>query len=126
MIGFFGLGQGIDPLYFDARTALSYLLFAALQQFLLQKVVLEALDQTRLSRALVVVFSASIFALWHVPNLLLMGVCFVVALLWCSHFLRFRSLSTLIFSHALLGWLLSVLFPQQWLRSAKIGVMYFW
>lgn len=125
-LGFWGLGQGLTPLLFDAKMAFSYALFAGVQQMLLQGVVLAALERTPMPRALVVVMAASMFALWHLPNLVLMLACFVAALLWCSHFLRFRSFTPLVLSHAVLGWLLSVLFPQAWLRSAKIGVMYFW
>lgn len=126
VIGFAGVGQGLTPLFFDLRMAASYLLFAALQQFLLQGVVVLCLEQTRLPRSWVVLLAAFLFALWHLPNLLLMLACFVAALLWCAHFLRFRAFAPLIVSHACLGWLLSVVFPEQWLRSAKIGVMYFW
>lgn len=125
-VGFAGFGPGLSPLMLEPKLAFSYLLFAALQQLLLQGVVLASLERLNLPRAWVVVLAASMFALWHLPNTVLMVLCFVAALLWCNHFLRYRSLMPLILSHAVLGWLLSIVIPQAWLRSAKIGVMYFW
>lgn len=123
-LGMFGLGSNRSEL--DLRMAMSYLLFAGLQQVLLQALVVVALEHTRWSQRWVVLFAAGLFALWHAPNLVLMLACFVAALLWCAHFLRYRRLTPLVLSHALLGWWISVIFPELYLRSAKIGVMYFW
>jgi hypothetical protein len=105
--------------------ALKYLLFAALQQGLLQGFVLHSLRRTRLAHGAAITLSAGMFALWHTPNGTLMLLCFCAALFWCWHYLRHGQLLPLVLSHALLGWVCTGAMPETLLRSANVGVGFF-
>jgi len=116
---------GLEPQHFGLLLALKYLAFAAFQQWLLQTLVWTNLRRAALARSTAVLLSALLFALLHTPNFILMLLCFVGALFWCGHYVKYRRLLPLIFSHAFLGFLCVSVIPTSVLRSADIGVVFF-
>jgi hypothetical protein len=102
----------------------NYLVFAWLQQFLLSRLLI-SFRRAALGRPASVLISASIFALLHAPNFMLMCLCFLAALYWCTHYLRYRNIWPLVLSHAVLGWCATTIIPNDILRNAKIGFGFF-
>jgi hypothetical protein len=117
------IGFGL-PTINDSPSIGSYFIFAAMQQFLLALIVF-AFRRCALSRHATIYCSALVFALLHAPNFMLMCLCFIAALFWCQHLLRYRNVWVLALSHALLGWLANGAIPFEILRSAKVGAAFF-
>jgi hypothetical protein len=103
---------------------LRYLVWAAAQQWVLQRVLAPQLNPGR-PDLLARLPAASAFALLHLPNFELMVLCLFAALWWIGHFRRHRAWLPLIVVHALLGLALPELLPQDWLHSAEVGFRYF-
>jgi membrane protease YdiL (CAAX protease family) len=108
----------------DWQRLFAYLAFAALQQLLLQKMLLARFSQAMPERA-AMLLAAVIFALWHTPNFGLMCLSFIAALLWCALYLRDQALSPLIVSHLLLGWFTLACVPTDLLRNTQVGSAFF-
>lgn len=106
-----------------ADDVLRYALWAAVQQWLLQRVLARQLNPGPELRARLP--AASAFALLHLPNFELMILCFLAALWWIGHYQRHRAWLPLIVIHALLGLALPELLPPDWLHSAEVGFRYF-
>jgi membrane protease YdiL (CAAX protease family) len=119
------IGFGWPNAQASLTLALKYLLFAALQQFLLQVFVLHSLRRAKLAKSVAITLSAFMFALWHTPNFTLMALCFCAGLFWSWHYMRHGKLLPLVLSHALLGWICSGVMPETLLRSANVGVGFF-
>ena len=107
---------------------LRYLLWAMLQQWLLQRVLQPVLSPvanrtTRLSW-LAALPAAAAFAALHLPNFELAVLCLLAGLWWTRHFQRHHSWLPLITVHVLLGSLLPELLPPDWLYSAEVGARY--
>jgi hypothetical protein len=125
LCGILLIGFGWPNAQANLTLALKYLLFAALQQFLLQVFVLHSLRRAKLAQSVAITLSAFLFALWHTPNFTLMTLCFCAGLFWCWHYARFGKLLPLALSHALLGWICTGVMPETLLRSANVGVGFF-
>ncbi len=103
---------------------LRYLLWAALQQLLLQRVLIPVLNGKQ-AAILSGMPAAAAFALLHMPNLSLMALCMLAGLWWSDHHQRHRSYLPLVVIHAALGVALSMLLPASWLYSAEVGERFF-
>jgi membrane protease YdiL (CAAX protease family) len=101
-----------------------YIVFALVQQALLQDFFL--LRLLRLVRSpLVAALSASaIFSLAHLPNPILTVATFVWGFSACLFFLRYRSLYALALSHAILGITLAITIPGPVIRNMRVGLGY--
>lgn len=113
--------HGVAP---EPLSALRYLGWALLQQFMLQVVVARRL-QVAGNREVATLATATLFALLHAPNAPLMLLTFAGGLLWTAWFLRRRALLPVALAHAAAALLIGGLVaPEGWLRSLEVGARY--
>jgi membrane protease YdiL (CAAX protease family) len=91
-----------------------YLLWALLQQAVLQRVLYARLRKSLSPRSAAWVAALG-FALWHTPNLGLMLLTLLGGRLWCELYERHGRLAPLVFSHTVIG-----LLALQWLAPAVV------
>ena len=107
-----------------AEAFASYALWAIAQQWLLQGYFLPRLAQVTPSESWAAAIVAGLFAMAHLPNVILT----VMALFWglaaSFLFLRFRSIVTLGFSHAILGIAVAISIPGPVLHNMRVGLAY--
>jgi hypothetical protein len=108
----------------DVGLALTYLAFAAAQQWLLQRILLRGFAATA-PAALAIALAALCFSALHMPNFTLMLLCSAAALGWCSAYRAGIPFWCLVLSHACLGWLATELLPGDVLRGADVAVQHF-
>ncbi|MFZ1937776.1 MAG: CPBP family intramembrane glutamic endopeptidase [Terracidiphilus sp.] len=107
-----------------AGAFVGYAIWAIAQQWLLQAYFLPRLAHLMPREGLAAAVVAGLFAMVHLPNMILA----VVALFWglaaCFLFLRFRSVLTLGLAHAILGITLAVSIPGPVLHNMRVGLAY--
>jgi membrane protease YdiL (CAAX protease family) len=101
-----------------------YIVFAFVQQALLQDFFLLRLLRLLKRPATAAVCAATIFSLAHLPNPILTAATFVWGLIACLFFLRYRSLYALAVAHAILGITLAVTIPGPVIRNMRVGLGY--
>lgn len=111
------------PAMFLDRYA-GYMLFALVQQALLQDYFLLRLLRLIRRPETAALAAAAIFSLAHVPSPILMVATFVWGLAACLFFLRYRSLYSLAIAHAILGIALAVCVPGPVIRNMRVGLGY--
>jgi membrane protease YdiL (CAAX protease family) len=101
-----------------------YLVWALLQQFILQDYFLLRLLRITESSAASVLIAAFLFAAAHLPN----PVLTVATLFWgtaaCFIFLRYRSLYVLAVAHWMFGLCLAITVPNDMSRHMRVGLGY--
>lgn len=102
-----------------------YVLWAALQQWLICCVFAERLRASGLAPHWIALAAALVFALLHTPNAALMLATFTGGLLWSAIWLRERGLWPIALSHALAAGLLVQGLPPVLLRSAEVSLRFF-
>ncbi len=103
-----------------------YVLWAFVQQVLLQDFFLRRLLHLLQGRQAAAAFAAAgIFAFAHLPNPVLAPVTLVWGAAACFLFLRYRNLLTLGVAHAIFGITLSVSLPPPVIRGMHVGLGYF-
>lgn len=120
------LGSGITG--FDMpgiQHASKYLVWAAIQQFLICVIVAGRAEILCGNRQAAILFAALVFAMLHSPNAMLMQLTFVGGLIWVWNWQRHRALLANIIAHAVCGLLLSQSLPADWLYSAEVSARYF-
>jgi len=65
-----------------------------------------------------------LYALAHIPNLLLTALSFVGGMLFCEFFRRWRNLFPLGVIHGALGMTIAASFPDRWLHHMRVGIGY--
>ncbi|MDP9051697.1 MAG: CPBP family intramembrane metalloprotease [Acidobacteriota bacterium] len=111
------------PSMFLKRYA-GYMIFACVQQALLQDFFLLRLLRIMRSPQTAAVAAAAIFSLAHLPNPILMVVTFIWGLTACLLFLRYRNLYVLAVAHAILGVTLPMSVPGPVIRNMRVGLGY--
>jgi hypothetical protein len=111
------------PTLFIQRFA-GYILFACIQQFLLQNFFLLRLLHILQRPARAVFVAAAIFSLAHLPNPVLTILTFIWGLAASAWFLHYRSLYALAVAHVILGTTLAVSVPGPTLRNMRVGLGY--
>jgi hypothetical protein len=101
-----------------------YLVWAVMQQFLLQSYFLWRLLRIMRSRRAAVLAAASLFAIAHIPNPVLTPVTLVWGVLACMLFLRYRNIYTLGIAHGILGLALAVTVPNSIHHHMRVGLGY--
>lgn len=105
-------------------SVLAYMLWALVQQFILQDFFLVRLLRLLPTRTVAVMVTAALFAVAHLPNAFLM----VVTLLWgiaaCALFLRYRDLYSLGVAHGIVGLCLGIAIPNAVHHQMRVGLRY--
>ncbi len=107
------------------RHALTYLGWAALQQWLILAFVLPRLEALLPARKWAVLGAALVFAALHTPNGLLMQLCFAAELWWAWCFTRSRSLLPIAVAHAACALTIGAGLAGQGLRSLEVSARFF-
>ncbi len=107
-----------------AEAFVGYAMWAITQQWLLQGYFLPRLAQVTPRESWAAAIVAGLFAVVHLPNAILA----VMALFWGLAagflFLRFRSIVTLGFAHAILGITVAISIPGPVLHNMRVGLAY--
>jgi hypothetical protein len=101
-----------------------YILFACVQQALLQGFFLLRLLRLLRTPNTAALAAAAMFSGAHLPNPILTTVTFVWGLTACLWFLRYRNLYTLAVAHAILGVTLAMSVPGPVIRNMRVGLGY--
>lgn len=101
-----------------------YLLWAFLQQFLLQDFFLLRLLRLLPSKTAAVIAAAVLFASAHIPNPLLVTVTLLWGAVACALFLRYRDLYSLGIAHGILGICVAVTVPNAVHHQMRVGLGY--
>ena len=101
-----------------------YILFAFVQQGLLQDFFLPRLLRLTHGPGMAALAAAGMFSLAHLPNPILTVITFVWGLMACLFFLRYRSLYALAVAHAILGVTVAMCVPGPVIRNMRVGLGY--
>jgi hypothetical protein len=113
-------GAGYPPPW---SRAWQYVLWALLQEFILQSIFFLRLESILGSRRAGWAAS-SLYALAHIPSPLLTVLSFSGGLLFCELFRRWRNLYPLGIIHAALGLTIAANLPDKWLHHMRVGIGY--
>jgi hypothetical protein len=109
----------------DLSRILHYVVWAAIQQFLVCVIVADRIERITGSSRMALLGAALIFSLLHTPNAMLMQLTFVGGLIWIWNWQRHRALLANIVAHAACGLLLASSLPKTWLHSAEVSARFF-
>jgi hypothetical protein len=101
-----------------------YVLFACIQQLLLQDFFLLRLLRLIPTPASAALAAATIFALAHLPNPILTVATFAWGLAACLFFMRHHNLYPLFLAHSILGIALAVSVPGPVIHNMRVGLGY--
>jgi membrane protease YdiL (CAAX protease family) len=110
-----------NPLFPNMHMAWQYMIWALVQQFILQSFFFTRLEELFGSSTAVWV-TATFFAAVHLPNLILMTFTLIGGLFFCEMFRRYRSIYLLGIVHAVLGLTLSATIPPSLLNHLRVGI----
>jgi hypothetical protein len=113
--------HGPVPLLSHAR---GYLIWAVMQQFLLQIYFLLRLLRLLPGKILPVVAAAGFFSLAHLPNPILAPVTLVWSIVACILFLRYRNIYSLGLAHGM-GLCVAVIVPDSLQHHMRVGIGYY-
>jgi membrane protease YdiL (CAAX protease family) len=113
----------VRPLGF-LGTYCAYILWAGVQQLLLQGFFLLRFLRLIRNPRLAVLAAAGLFALAHMPSVVLVPVTFVWGLAACLLFLRYRNLYPLALAHAILGVAVAMTVPGPVDHNMRVGLGY--
>jgi membrane protease YdiL (CAAX protease family) len=106
------------------RRFAGYIVFAFVQQGLLQDFFLLRLLRLVRNPNSAALVAAAIFSLAHLPNPILTVVTFAWGLAACRFFLRYRNLYPLAVAHAILGITLAICVPGPVIHNMRVGLGY--
>jgi membrane protease YdiL (CAAX protease family) len=101
-----------------------YIVWALLQQFLLQDYFLLRFTRLVRNRWLAVTLAALLFAIAHLPNPVLVVLTLAWGIVACILFLRYRNLYTLGIAHAILGICIAITVPNHIQHHMRVGLGY--
>ncbi len=107
----------------NLRSAWGYVIWAMLQEFILQSFFFNRFEALYGSSA-AVWMASSLFAAAHLPNPVLTTATLIGALFFCEMFRRYRSIYSLGIVHAMLGLTLAILTPESLLHHMRVGIGY--
>jgi Type II CAAX prenyl endopeptidase Rce1-like len=102
-----------------------YLIWAVMQQFLLQIYFLLRLQRMLPGKVAPVLAAAGLFSLAHLPNPVLTPVTLVWGIAACLLFLRYRNIYALGLSHGILGLCVAVVVPEPVQHHMRVGIGYY-
>jgi len=106
-------------------SVVAYMLWALVQQFILQDFFLVRLLRLLPTRTAAVVVAAALFAVAHLPNSFLMAATLLWGMVACALFLRYRNLYSLGLAHGVLGLCLAIAIPNAVHHQMRVGLGYF-
>ena len=110
-----------NPLFPNMHMAWQYMIWALVQEFILQSFFFTRLEELFGSSTAVWV-TATFFASVHLPNMILMTFTLIGGLFFCEMFRRYRSIYLLGIVHAVLGLTLSATIPSSLLNHLRVGI----
>jgi len=102
----------------------AYIVWALMQQFILQSYFLLRLLRLLPGKVLPVLVATGIFALAHLPNPILTPLTFVWGVISCVLFLRYRNIYALGLAHGIMGLCIAVTVPNSLHRHMRVGLGY--
>jgi hypothetical protein len=113
--------HGNTPL---ALHATGYVVWALMQQFILQSYFLLRLLRLLPGIALPVTVAAVIFSLAHLPNPILTPITLIWGAISCILFLRYRNIYALGIAHGIMGLCIAVTIPNSLHHHMRVGLGY--
>ncbi len=107
----------------DLRSALGYLVWSLLQEFILQSFFFTRFEDLY-GPSNAVWIASSLFALAHLPSPILTIATLIGSLFFCEMFRRYRSLYPLAIVHPVLGLTLAFTVPDSLLHHMRVGLGY--
>jgi Type II CAAX prenyl endopeptidase Rce1-like len=115
----------LHPLYKGDFTHISgYVLWTIYQQFLLQDYFMDRLLRLVTGETLAVTIAGTLFAVAHLPNLVLTMATLVWGIVSCALFRRYRNLWVLGLAQGLLGLCFAVCVPDSLHHHLRVGLGY--
>ncbi|RSL16311.1 CAAX prenyl protease-like protein [Edaphobacter aggregans] len=102
-----------------------YLVWAVMQQFILQSYFLLRLMRLLPGKTLPIATAAIMFALAHLPNPVLTPITLIWGIVSCLLFLRYRNIYTLGLAHGILGLCVAVTMPNSLHHHMRVGSGYY-
>ena len=112
-----------NPTWPNLRSAWGYLIWALIQEFILQSFFFNRFEELYGGSAAVWI-SATLFAAAHLPSPVLTTATLIGALLFCAMFRRFRSIYPIGIIHAMLGLTIFLITPDSLLHHMRVGIGY--
>jgi membrane protease YdiL (CAAX protease family) len=112
-----------DATWPSLRSAWQYLIWALMQEFILQSFFFTRCEELFGTSSAVWV-AASLFSAAHLPSPLLTTFTLVGGLLFCEMFRRLRSIYPIGVIHALLGLTIALTMPDSLLHHMRVGIGY--
>jgi len=112
-----------NPTWPNLHLAWQYLVWALVQEFILQSFFFTRCEELFGSHAAVWI-AATLFAVAHLPSPILTTFTLVAALFFCEMFRRYRSIYAIGMVHGLLGLTVSLTMPDSLLHHMRVGIGY--
>lgn len=101
-----------------------YIVWALMQQFILQSYFLLRLLRLLPGKALAVAVATTIFAIAHLPNPVLTPITLIWGAISCLLFLRYRNIYALGIAHGIMGLCVAITVPTALHRHMRVGLGY--
>lgn len=105
-------------------SVLAYMLWALVQQFILQDFFLVRLLRLLPTRTAAALVTGALFAVAHLPNPFFMVVTLIWGIAACTLFLRYRNLYCLGVAHGIMGLCLGIAIPNAVHHQMRVGLGY--
>jgi membrane protease YdiL (CAAX protease family) len=105
------------------RLAGGYVIWALLQEFMLQSFFFNRFEQLYGGSA-AVWMASTLFAAAHLPSPILTTATLIGALFFCEMYRRYRSIYPLAIVHAMLGMTIAIITPDSLLHHMRVGIGY--
>ncbi len=123
MVSWAGGDIPANPTWPNMHLAWQYLVWALVQEFILQSFFFTRCEELFGSHAAVWI-TATLFAAAHLPSPILTTFTLIAALFFCEMFRRYRSIYAIGMVHGLLGLTVSLTMPDSLLHHMRVGIGY--
>jgi membrane protease YdiL (CAAX protease family) len=112
-----------NPTWPNLRSVWGYVIWALIQEFVLQSFFFNRFEELYGSAAAVWI-AATLFAAAHLPSPVLTTATLIGALFFCEMYRRFRSIYPIGIIHAMLGLTIFLITPDSLLHHMRVGIGY--
>lgn len=112
-----------NPTWPSVQSVWGYLIWALIQEFILQSFFFNRFEELYGSAA-AVWMAATLFAAAHLPSPILTTATLIGALFFCEVYRRFRSIYSIGIVHAMLGLTIFLTTPDSLLHHMRVGIGY--